>query len=239
MITHRDHRSRHPHGARRHPPRRPCLREAADDPYRKAADRMEPLQAAQASGGREKRGVEQHPGHDTSGLDRALALEIARVTEAAAIAAARLAGPRQRDRRRRGRRRRHVPRACPAPHRGRRGDRRGRDGREPDALYWREGRRRRRAAQGRYRRRSAGRHHPLRQGHAQRARRCWRIAERGSLLNAPDIYMDKIAIGPGFPEGMVDLDAPPADNSRRWPRPRACRSTRSPPASSTGRATPS
>ncbi|MCP4384190.1 MAG: class II fructose-bisphosphatase [Hyphomicrobiales bacterium] len=38
------------------------------------------------------------------------------------------------------------------------------------------------------------------------------IAEEGSLLNAPDVYMDKIAIGPGFPAGMVDLDAPAADN---------------------------
>jgi len=38
------------------------------------------------------------------------------------------------------------------------------------------------------------------------------IAEEGSLLNAPDVYMDKIAIGPGYPAGLVDLDAPPADN---------------------------
>ena len=38
------------------------------------------------------------------------------------------------------------------------------------------------------------------------------IAERGGLLHAPDIYMDKIAIGPGHPEGVVDLDATPGDN---------------------------
>ncbi|HEY1614660.1 MAG TPA: class II fructose-bisphosphatase [Rhizomicrobium sp.] len=38
------------------------------------------------------------------------------------------------------------------------------------------------------------------------------IAEKGSLLNAPDTYMDKIAIGPGFPEGVIDLDAEPGDN---------------------------
>jgi fructose-1,6-bisphosphatase II / sedoheptulose-1,7-bisphosphatase len=37
------------------------------------------------------------------------------------------------------------------------------------------------------------------------------IAERGGLLNAPDMYMDKIAIGPGYPEGILDLDAPPGD----------------------------
>jgi len=38
------------------------------------------------------------------------------------------------------------------------------------------------------------------------------IAERGSLLYAPDVYMEKIAIGPGYPEGVVDLDAPAAEN---------------------------
>src|SRR6478752_5647153 len=37
------------------------------------------------------------------------------------------------------------------------------------------------------------------------------IAERGGLLNAPDMYMNKIAIGPGYPEGILDLDAPPGD----------------------------
>jgi fructose-1,6-bisphosphatase II / sedoheptulose-1,7-bisphosphatase len=38
------------------------------------------------------------------------------------------------------------------------------------------------------------------------------MAQAGSLLYAPDVYMDKIAIGPGYPEGIVDLDASPADN---------------------------
>ncbi len=38
------------------------------------------------------------------------------------------------------------------------------------------------------------------------------VAERGSLLKVPTTYMDKIAIGPGFPEGLVDLDASPTDN---------------------------
>ena len=38
------------------------------------------------------------------------------------------------------------------------------------------------------------------------------IAERGGLLNAPDMYMNKIAIGPGYPEGIIDIDAPPGDN---------------------------
>ena len=40
------------------------------------------------------------------------------------------------------------------------------------------------------------------------------IAEPGTLLNAPDVYMDKIAIGPGYPPGLVDLDRSPTDNVR-------------------------
>ena len=38
------------------------------------------------------------------------------------------------------------------------------------------------------------------------------IAERGGLLHAPDMYMDKIAVGPGLPDGLVDLDMSPGDN---------------------------
>ena len=38
------------------------------------------------------------------------------------------------------------------------------------------------------------------------------MAEGGSLLNAPDVYMNKIAIGGGYPDNLVDLDADPADN---------------------------
>jgi fructose-1,6-bisphosphatase II / sedoheptulose-1,7-bisphosphatase len=38
------------------------------------------------------------------------------------------------------------------------------------------------------------------------------ISERGGLLHAPDMYMNKIAIGPGYPAGLVDLDAPTGDN---------------------------
>jgi len=38
------------------------------------------------------------------------------------------------------------------------------------------------------------------------------IAERGSLLNAPPVYMEKIAIGPGYPAGIVSLAASPEDN---------------------------
>ena len=38
------------------------------------------------------------------------------------------------------------------------------------------------------------------------------MAEGGTLLAAPDVYMHKIAIGPGYPQGVVDLDASPEDN---------------------------
>jgi fructose-1,6-bisphosphatase II / sedoheptulose-1,7-bisphosphatase len=39
-------------------------------------------------------------------------------------------------------------------------------------------------------------------------------APAGSLLNAPDTYMDKIACGPGYPIGVLDLDRSAADNAR-------------------------
>jgi fructose-1,6-bisphosphatase II / sedoheptulose-1,7-bisphosphatase len=38
------------------------------------------------------------------------------------------------------------------------------------------------------------------------------MAEKGGFLNAPDVYMDKIAIGAGLPDGVVDLDETPATN---------------------------
>ena len=37
-------------------------------------------------------------------------------------------------------------------------------------------------------------------------------APKGTLLNAPDTYMDKIACGPGYPAGILDLDKTPAEN---------------------------
>ncbi|MEP6565390.1 MAG: fructose-bisphosphatase class II family protein, partial [Mesorhizobium sp.] len=41
------------------------------------------------------------------------------------------------------------------------------------------------------------------------------IAEKGSLLFAPDVYMDKIAIGPGYADGVIDIDASPTENIAR------------------------
>jgi fructose-1,6-bisphosphatase II / sedoheptulose-1,7-bisphosphatase len=41
------------------------------------------------------------------------------------------------------------------------------------------------------------------------------LAPSGGLLHAPDMYMDKIAIGPGYPAGLVDLDLTPTENVTR------------------------
>ncbi|WP_310619605.1 class II fructose-bisphosphatase [Flexibacterium corallicola] len=38
------------------------------------------------------------------------------------------------------------------------------------------------------------------------------MATAGGLLNAPDSYMEKIAVGPGYPEGVIDLDRPILEN---------------------------
>src|SRR3954453_22054081 len=40
------------------------------------------------------------------------------------------------------------------------------------------------------------------------------IAESGCLLNAPDTYMEKLAIGPGYPDGTIDLTRSVGDNVR-------------------------
>jgi len=37
-------------------------------------------------------------------------------------------------------------------------------------------------------------------------------AEEGGLLNAPDVYMDKLAVGPGYPEDIISLDKSPTEN---------------------------
>jgi len=41
------------------------------------------------------------------------------------------------------------------------------------------------------------------------------FAPRGGLLYAPDVYMDKIACGPGYPAGILDIDASAADNVKK------------------------
>lgn len=44
------------------------------------------------------------------------------------------------------------------------------------------------------------------------------LADEGGFLNVPDVYMEKIAVGPGLPESIVDLDASPAENLRNLAR---------------------
>lgn len=44
------------------------------------------------------------------------------------------------------------------------------------------------------------------------------FAPFGGMLHAPDTYMDKIAVGPGYPEGIIDLDATPAENVKALAR---------------------
>ena len=48
------------------------------------------------------------------------------------------------------------------------------------------------------------------------------LAERGNFLHAPDIYMDKIAVGGGLPAGVVDIDDPPTKNLRNLARAKRC-----------------
>ena len=48
------------------------------------------------------------------------------------------------------------------------------------------------------------------------------LAEQGNFLHAPDIYMDKIAVGPGLPDGVVDIDAPIAANLRNLASAKKC-----------------
>jgi fructose-1,6-bisphosphatase II / sedoheptulose-1,7-bisphosphatase len=47
---------------------------------------------------------------------------------------------------------------------------------------------------------------------------CVALAQRGGFLHAPDIYMDKLAVGPGLPEGVVNLEASVEENLRELAR---------------------
>ncbi len=44
------------------------------------------------------------------------------------------------------------------------------------------------------------------------------MAEQGNFLNAPDVYMDKLAVGGGLPDGVVDIDAAPIENLKNLAR---------------------
>lgn len=47
------------------------------------------------------------------------------------------------------------------------------------------------------------------------------MAEHGGFLHAPDVYMDKIAVGGGLPAGVIDLDAPIAENLKNLAKAKA------------------
>ncbi len=49
------------------------------------------------------------------------------------------------------------------------------------------------------------------------------MGPRGSMLHAPDVYMDKLAIGPGYPDGVVSLQASPTDNVRELAKAKGCK----------------
>ena len=153
-------------------------------------------------------------------LDRILALEAVRVTEAAAIRAATAGRPRRRASRRPGGRRRHARGLQPPAHRGRGRDRRGRARRGADALH-----RRSWWARGGIKVDIAL--DPL-EGTTLTAKglpnalAVMAMAEAGTLLNAPDVYMDKIAIGPGYQGRRRSISMPSRRRtSFRSPRPRA------------------
>ena len=48
------------------------------------------------------------------------------------------------------------------------------------------------------------------------------MAPRGTLLHAPDVYMDKLAIGPGYPVDTVTLDMTPVERVQALARARGC-----------------
>jgi fructose-1,6-bisphosphatase II / sedoheptulose-1,7-bisphosphatase len=48
------------------------------------------------------------------------------------------------------------------------------------------------------------------------------LAEHGNFLHAPDVYMDKIAVGGDLPPGLIDLDAPVGENLRNLARAKGC-----------------
>ena len=51
------------------------------------------------------------------------------------------------------------------------------------------------------------------------------MGPRGSMLHAPDVYMEKLAIGPGYPEGIVSLDQTPGERVRLLAAAKRCRTS--------------
>ena len=57
---------------------------------------------------------------------------------------------------------------------------------------------------------------------APNAMACLALAPRGGFLHAPDVYMEKIAVGPGLPPGVVDIDASVEENLRNLAKAKNC-----------------
>ncbi len=51
------------------------------------------------------------------------------------------------------------------------------------------------------------------------------MGPRGSMLHAPDVYMEKLAIGPGYPEGIVSLDQTPSERVRLLAAAKRCKAS--------------
>jgi len=51
------------------------------------------------------------------------------------------------------------------------------------------------------------------------------MGPRGSMLHAPDTYMDKLAIGPGFAEGVVTLDMTPTERVEALAAAKGCKAS--------------
>ncbi|CUH52226.1 class II fructose-bisphosphatase [Shimia marina] len=51
------------------------------------------------------------------------------------------------------------------------------------------------------------------------------MGPRGSMLHAPDTYMDKLAIGPGYPENVVSLDMSPKERVQALAKAKGCETT--------------
>ncbi len=49
------------------------------------------------------------------------------------------------------------------------------------------------------------------------------LAPRGTLLHAPDVYMDKLAIGPGYPKDVVSLEMSPSERIAALAKARGCK----------------
>ncbi|NGM23442.1 class II fructose-bisphosphatase [Roseomonas stagni] len=51
---------------------------------------------------------------------------------------------------------------------------------------------------------------------------CVALAQKGGFLHAPDVYMDKIAVGPGLPDGVVHIDASVEENLANLAKAKKC-----------------